>query len=384
MFQAGNEAMDEIDVLRNLVAINSIGPGEKKIAEHLEALLVKRGFSTKRLEIAPGRFNILAERGGKGTPVGLYGHMDTVEPAQGWKTDPLALREEGGHLVGLGAWDMKAGIGAILCATEERNTRPLRVAFGVDEENISEGAHAIVGSGFFRGCDVIISTDTGGDGGEHFGERQITLGRLGRAVYEFIVPGKAGHGAGRDGVSAIDEGMKLVRELRKIRPKKHRLLPAPPIFVRSFHSESRSLSLPDMCIIELDRHLVPPESAESVLSELRIGIGWLYEKGLFRELDGKRVEVRLKERKTPYLVPQITDRKNENVKKMEKMIRENFGEPKMVYGNSVADENVLAQSGVPVMTYGPKGSNMHSAGEWVSRTSYLNLIRGLRLFLQSD
>ncbi|HSB46694.1 MAG TPA: M20/M25/M40 family metallo-hydrolase [Candidatus Bilamarchaeum sp.] len=376
--------MDAVDLLRRLVSIKSAGPNERELGAHIEGLLREGGFRTKRLEIAPGRFNILAERDGAGAPIGLYGHMDSVEPAQGWKADPYVLREEGDKLTGLGAWDMKAGLAAILCATREATARPLRIAFGVDEENISEGAHAIVESGFFRSCQVIVSTDTGGDGGEHFGERQLTLGRLGRAVYSFDVPGKAGHAAGNEGINAVEEGAKLVRELKKIRPPKHRLLPPPPVFVRYFHAETSSLSMPERCVIELDRHLVPPETAESVLTELRNGIRWLYETGLFREIDGKRIEAKLKERKTPYLVPQLTERKNPDVKKFERIISANFGEPKIVYGNSVADENVLALSGVPVITYGPRGGLMHSAEEWVSKESCLNIVKGLGSFLRSE
>jgi acetylornithine deacetylase/succinyl-diaminopimelate desuccinylase-like protein len=136
--------------------------------------------------------------------------------------------------------------------------------------------------------------------------------------------------------------------------------------------------------LQLDRHLVPPETAESVLAELENLVESLYRKKILARIDGKGIEVRLKYRKTPYLMPQITDRNNPNVKKFEKMIKENFGEPKIVYGNSVADENVLALNGVPVITYGPSGGNMHSAGEWVSKRSYLNLIRGLKLFLEAS
>ncbi|MFN7991367.1 MAG: M20/M25/M40 family metallo-hydrolase [Candidatus Micrarchaeia archaeon] len=375
--------MDEIGLLAELVSIRSVGPDERKLAERLEILLSGLGFSTERLEVSPGRFNVLATRGGEGKPIGLYGHMDTVGPAEGWKTDPFKLTEEDGRLIGLGAWDMKAGVCAILCAAGD-SKRPVKIAFGVDEENISEGAHAIVRSGFFHGCEAIISTDTGGDGGEHLGERQLTLGRLGRAVYEFTVPGKAAHGADSGGVNAITEGAKLIRELANIKPKTHKLLPRPPIFVRSFHGQSESLSLPDSARIELDRHLVPPETSASVLNELRYGIDHLYEKGVFRPIGGRKIEVSLKARKTPYLTPQITERTEAPVKRMEKMIAENFGKPRIVYGNSVADENVLALSGVPVITYGPSGGGMHSAGEWVSKESHLNIIKGLRAFLQAE
>ena len=108
-----------MDLLEELVSIPSQTGEERRIAERLEELLAQRGFSTRRLEIAPGRFNVLAERGGSGKRIGLYGHMDTVAPAEGW-VDPYRLKKSGDRLIGLGAWDMKGGISAMLHA--DRNT----------------------------------------------------------------------------------------------------------------------------------------------------------------------------------------------------------------------------------------------------------------------
>jgi acetylornithine deacetylase/succinyl-diaminopimelate desuccinylase-like protein len=93
--------------------------------------------------------------------------------------------------------------------------------------------------------------------------------------------------------------------------------------------------------------------------------------------------VRLKERKTPYLTPMITDKNDPCVKRLEKIIAAELGAPHLIYGNNVADENVLALSKVPVMIYGPSGANMHSAGEWVSKKSYLNITAILKKFIQS-
>ena len=315
-----------MDLLAELVSIPSMSGEERRLAERIEALMTERGFSTRRLAIAPGRFNILAERSGSGKPIGLYGHMDTVEPADGW-VDPFRLTESGDRLIGLGAWDMKGGLAAIIDAVGKRTERPIKAAFGVDEENVSEGAYAIVKSGFFDTCGCIVSTDTGADDGEHSGERQITLGRLGRAVYEF------------NGDMPIE----------RINMKKRGIFPsAPP----SVHGN------------EIEWHLTPPETPESVLAELN-GIG----------------SARLKERKTPYLLPQLTDRNDPSVRRLEGIINAELGRPRIAYGDSVADENVLALSGIPVITYGPRGANMHSAGEWVSKKSCLNIAMVLRGFL---
>ncbi|MFA6328945.1 MAG: M20/M25/M40 family metallo-hydrolase, partial [Candidatus Micrarchaeia archaeon] len=142
--------MEQMALLRKLVSINSVFGSEGEMGEFLEAQLARQGFSVRRVEIAPGRFNVVGERGSRGKPILLYGHMDTVPPYGEWEGgDPFRLREEEDKLSGLGVFDMKAGVAAMLCACGERTDRRLRVVFGVDEENDSEGAHAVAASGLF-------------------------------------------------------------------------------------------------------------------------------------------------------------------------------------------------------------------------------------------
>lgn len=383
--------MEGLDLLKHLVSINSVFPNELKIAEYLEAKLKELGFSTKRIHISENRFNVVGERGTIGKAVMLYAHMDTVPVYGDWDGKPLTLREDVDKLIGLGSVDMKAGIAAILTACEDediwnRNKR-IKVAFGVDEENISEGAQEIAKSRFLNDVEFCISTESPHPNGIEFGPRALTLGRRGRCVIEINVPGSSAHGANISlGKNAISEAAKLIPELETLnqKMKPHKFLPPPTQFIRKIHGETSSLSTPDSVTLELDRHLVTPETPESALKETQEFIKRLYSKGKFREIDGKRISARLKERKTPYIAPFVTEKNNPYVMKLAEAVRQKFGTaPIYGYGMSVADENIFAACGVPVAVVGAKGGNEHAANEWVSKSSYLELIDVLKTFLRT-
>lgn len=379
--------MEAIELLKELVSINSVFPNENKLAEFVEMILIENGFRIGRLELSPGRFNVIAERGTRGKPILFYGHLDTVPPYGQWQCSPFELREDGDRLCGLGAVDMKAGIAAILKAVEEESDRKIRIAFGVDEENISEGAHAIAKSGFLKDVEVGICTEIATSENQLFGPQAITLGRRGRCVIEISVPGRSAHGAQAEkGINAISEAAKLVAELERLNDALgiHELLPPPTQFIRKIYGESTSLSLPDNAVIELDRHMVTPETPQTVLEKTDNFIAQLYAEGKFSEIDGRRISACIKERKTPYLSPYVTPQENPYVQKLSSIVREKIGEPVYNYGASVADENVFAALGMPMISVGPKGADEHTCNEWVSKSSYLTLIDVLKTFIKSS
>ncbi len=376
--------MNEIELLGKLVSINSVFPDERELGEFLEGQLKELGFSTRRVEVAEGRFCLVGDRGSEGKPIMLYGHMDTVPRYGEWSSDPFVLREEGDKLYGLGAYDMKAGIAAILKACEGQGERRVRVAFGVDEENNSAGGWALVHEGILKDVQCVIVPEIN-DSPEPPGRADaIVLGRRGRAVYEINVPGQAMHGAqSAKGTSAISEAARLVMELEGAEMPSHEKLPSGSQFIRKIYAETSSLSLPENAVIELDRHLVTPETTESVLAGIRKLVDGLYAEGKFREIDGRRITVEIKRRETPYMPPYVTPEDAECVRKLAQAVREEVGEPQFTYGYTVCDENAFSTTGVPVIDYGPVGGKYHSADEWVSKQSYLDLIRVLRRFTES-
>src|SRR3989338_860680 len=215
--------METKELLRKIVEINSIFPNEKALAEFVESYLLNLGFSVHRQQVSENRFNILAEKGDGDKALLFYGHLDTVPVYGDWKTDPLVLSEDGDTLNGLGVVDMKGGVVAILKAIENKNISgfKLKVAFGVDEENISEGGHVLVNS---RWCDDVVAAivpETGTSTEPSIGPRAILLGRRGRAAYIIKVPGFSVHGASGLGFNAIEEAAKIILNIKRFHLAKH-------------------------------------------------------------------------------------------------------------------------------------------------------------------
>jgi len=90
-----------------------------------------------------GRPNILADNNKQGKSILCYGHTDTVGVVNGWSKKPFQLTIQGNRAFGLGAYDMKGGIAALLRALTNTH-RHIKILFAVDEENISQGAWGVI------------------------------------------------------------------------------------------------------------------------------------------------------------------------------------------------------------------------------------------------
>jgi len=113
---------DVLELTSRLVAVDSQNPGvgEAKIADLIQYDLAAAGFEVTRLELVPGRPNlVLSVDTGPGPHLALSGHLDTkpVGDAIGqWHTDPLQLTVQDGIAYGLGSSDMKGAVAAMLLA----------------------------------------------------------------------------------------------------------------------------------------------------------------------------------------------------------------------------------------------------------------------------
>ena len=79
-----------LDLLSELVRFRTVGGGEGAAARHCAALVEGAGLSTRLLDWAPGREQLVARTGGDGPPLTFTGHLDTVpaDPAD-WSARPV-------------------------------------------------------------------------------------------------------------------------------------------------------------------------------------------------------------------------------------------------------------------------------------------------------
>ena len=361
--------MGVVDLLAELVAIPSVFPNEKQVAEYCAERLRRYGYSVELQPIGNERFNVIASKGRAGKSIALFGHIDTVPPYGYANRNPYALERQGDKIFGLGAWDMKAGVALILSAAEKlkpSEKRGVKVMLSADEENISLGGWRLVKEGHLKGVELVITPeiadDTGGNVLEH--PAPLILGRRGRVVLELEIAGDVAHGASGKGASALSAGAEMVWILERMPLPQHSKLGSMRLFVRSMHSESTSLSIPEKAFVQVDIHLVPPYTPEKFRA--------MVEQHLKKELGvhkNCRWKLTIRPRDTPYLQPYETDLENGLVKMFLNELKENGETPRIGYGLTVADENVLAASGVPTITWGPVGNGAHSSQEWVSQKS---------------
>ncbi|MBM9459028.1 M20/M25/M40 family metallo-hydrolase [Nocardioides sp. zg-536] len=212
-------AAEVVDLCRDLIRIDTSnygdteGPGERKAAEHVAALLDEVGITAEVIETAPGRANVLARWGGEprgGAPredaMLVHGHLDVVPAAaEDWQVHPFSGEVRDGYVWGRGAVDMKDFDAMLLSVVRARQRagrvpqRPVVLCFTADEEaGGHQGAEVLVREHreWFEGCTEAIG-EVGGFSTTVRGRRLylIEAAEKGMAWMRLTARGTAGHGS---------------------------------------------------------------------------------------------------------------------------------------------------------------------------------------------
>ncbi|MCW2754829.1 MAG: peptidase [Marmoricola sp.] len=222
---AYDPAAEVVEICSDLIAIDTTnfgdepGPGERKAAEHVAALLDEVGISMQVVESEPGRTSLIGRWGGEtGEPVLLHGHLDVVPAnAADWTVHPFSgdVRDgPGGAMVwGRGAVDMKDFDAMLLSSVRARARagvvpdRPLVLCFTADEEaGGAKGAGHLVAEhrDLLDDCTVAIG-EVGGFSTTVRGRRVylIEAAEKGMAWLRLTARGNAGHGSMRHPDNAV-------------------------------------------------------------------------------------------------------------------------------------------------------------------------------------
>jgi succinyl-diaminopimelate desuccinylase len=350
-------------LLEKLVSINSVYPHENKLSLYLEKYLIQMGFKVKKVKTNTNRYNLVATYGKAPSYLGFYGHMDTVPPHADYKRNPFAMWTEDNETIGrgLGVCDMKGGITAILHAGKYAVEKkiPLKIIFGVDEEDISQGAHDLVDSKLLNNISFLIVAETG-QVKDITQDVSVCLGRKGRIVYEIEVKGKKAHAAESEkGINAITAASHLITALNTVAFKKHPMLGKTQLIVQKISASSDSFSIPDSCLLSVSALTSPFDSHNSLVA-------------IIKKVSNKlniTISISQSKRKTPYGDSYEIDLKNPFYKTIKSKIFPNY-KTTPIYTPSVADENVFANRlKIPVLTIGAIGGGDHTASEWVNLQS---------------
>jgi len=218
--------------------------------------------------------NLIAEIG-KGPGFILNAHMDTVEPGEGWKHDPLGGEIVDGKLYGRGASDCKAGIASMLeiarLLKKEPTEKRVVFTFTAFEEN-----HPLKRNGVYKILPRLKGVEKGlvlepTTQGKTIG---IALGCRGNGFYELDVLGKKGHsGYPQHADNAIYKVPKLLLNIDKF-PKRNIIVNLTgerienSLVVTEIWAREGGNVVPGKCTMTLNSRLLPDDKPEEVLENI--------------------------------------------------------------------------------------------------------------------
>lgn len=261
-----------VDLLGRLVACPSVNPGshrapgagygEGPLDELLAALLRSWGAQVQLVELAPGRYNLVATWSGKepGRALLLDAHADTVG-VEGMTIPPFEPQIRAGRLYGRGACDTKGPMTAMLLAIrkvlDEEGQLPVTVHFSAtgDEEDGAMGAVRLAASGLPMDA-VIVAEPT---------EMKLVYAHKGAVRFRVSLSGKAAHSSVPWlGINAVEAAADMVCAIHRDFPgrlqhQNHPELGPATACVSTIKGGTKVNIVPERCQFEVDCRCLPGE-----------------------------------------------------------------------------------------------------------------------------
>jgi succinyl-diaminopimelate desuccinylase len=289
----------------------------------------------------------------------LHGHLDVV-PGRPAQFEP---RVEGDRLIGRGAYDMKGGLAAMMCAVREaaaQNAVSVRFLCTPDEEAEEvdqRSTEALVRAGY-RGDFAITGEPT---------DLHIGVQAKGVLAIRILVAGRAAHGStpwlGDNAVLKAIDTFRAIESLPFSRESSD-LFDRPSINLGRIGGGDALNKVPDECTMDVDIRYLPGQDPGDILAQIR-GLGG--------------VEIA----RTFTRVPAEVSRTHPYVRALGDAVRRSEGGEVLSVGRDGASDAVsFLQAGVPAVEFGPVGAGHHGPEEWVSIASLGRYRRALTEFVR--
>ncbi len=355
--------VDERALAERLISYDTSRPEELAAA----AAFVKGWLEAREIEVREQAHNglpvLIADVGAPdddGPTVLLHGHLDVV-PGHQEQYEP---RVEGDRLIGRGAYDMKGGLAAMMCAVKDcAEQREVRVRFlcvpdeeaeDVDERSTDELVRAGMRADF---------AITGEPTNLHIG-----IEAKGVLAMRIEVRGRAAHGStpwlGDSAVlKAFDvfrriEGMDFARESSE-------LFDRPSINLGRIEGGDVFNKVPDRCEMIVDVRYLPGQDPGAILAQIRALPDVTVVNTLMR-------------------APAHVERTNPYVRALrDAAARTTEGEALSVGRDGASDAISFLEAGIPAVEFGPAGGGHHGPDEWVSLSSLRRYREALAGFVRT-
>ncbi|HVS29776.1 MAG TPA: M20/M25/M40 family metallo-hydrolase [Solirubrobacteraceae bacterium] len=303
---------------------------------------------------------LLAEVGPADAPtLVLHGHLDVV-PGH---PDQFEPRIDGDRLYGRGAYDMKGGLAAMLCALKDSDAqdgvrvRLLCVPDEESEEVDQRSVDALVAGGL--NADFVI---TGEPTNMHIGVQA-----KGVLAMRLEVCGRAAHGStpwlGDNAVLKAIDRFRAIESL-PFASESSELFDRPSINLGRILGGDALNKVPDLCVMDVDVRYLPNQDPRAILEQVSA-------------LPGVTVA------RTFTRAPADVSRTNPFVRALSAAVGSSpSGEVLSVGRDGASDAVAFLEAGIPAVEFGPTGAGHHGPEEWVSIASLEHYRQALVRFVR--
>ena len=339
---------DSIELLKELITIQSFSKEEDKTADAIEQFLQQRGIKTQRKLNNVWAYNKNFDAA-KPTLL-LNSHHDTVKPNSGYTRDPYAPTVEDGKLYGLGSNDAGGCLVSLIATFLYYNDQAdltYNICLATTAEEEISGNHGLecvlpdLGELEF----AIVGEPT---------QMQLAIAERGLLVLDCTATGRAGHAAREEGDNAIYKALKDIEWFRNYRFSKVSEVFGPlKMSVTIINAGSQHNVVPATCTFTVDVRVTDAYTNEEVLKIIRTNV----------DCEVNPRSVRLK--------PSSIDKEHPLVQSGIALGRTTYGSP------TTSDQALLS---IPSLKVGPGDSaRSHMADEYV----FVNEIEeGIKLYIE--
>ena len=309
---------------------------------------IKGWLEAREIDVSDHAFGDLyaltADVGAKDGPTLVFhGHYDVV-PGRPEQFQPHA---QGDRLVGRGAYDMKGGLAAMMCALQDLAAQDrVRVKFVCVPDEESEEIDA-------RTSDALVKAGHGGDFAITGEPTNLHVGIQAKGVLalRIIVFGTSAHGSTPWlGDNAVLKAIEVFRRIESMpfTLESSELFDRPSINLGRIMGGDAPNKVPEECVIDVDIRYLPEQDPGELVAQIRA----IPDVHVARTFVWPPARV---PRTNPYVVALS-----------EAASRLTDGESMSVGRDGASDAVAFLKAGIPAVEFGPSGGGHHGPDEWVS------------------